>query len=80
MPVNFVLSDPTRLRYLDPVFALHNQAAVRLVAGGLPAGLQPPAAGAEAAILARLDASGAFRDELGMLAPMGPGRTDSGAT
>jgi adenosylhomocysteinase len=38
-PVNFALAEPTRLRYLDATFALHNACALALLAGGQHAGL-----------------------------------------
>ena len=53
-PLNFALEDPTRMRYIDPTLALHNLAATRLAAGGLPPGLCVPAAADEAAIWAAL--------------------------
>ena len=40
VPLNFLLKEPTRLRYIDPTMALSNAAAVELLKGGLPAGIQ----------------------------------------
>ncbi len=40
-PLNFILDDPTRMRYIDPTMALHNAAAIRLIHGVSP-GLHPP--------------------------------------
>ncbi|MBQ9336546.1 MAG: hypothetical protein IJS14_04525 [Lentisphaeria bacterium] len=40
VPLNFLLDEPTRLRYIDPTMALSNAAAVELVRGGLSAGVQ----------------------------------------
>ena len=39
-PLNFILQEPTLLRYIDPTMALHNQAAVELISGGYTAGIQ----------------------------------------
>ena len=39
-PLNFILQEPTLLRYIDPTMALHNQAAVELFAGKYQAGIQ----------------------------------------
>lgn len=55
-PLNFVLAEPTRLRYLESSLALSNAAADWLVARatrgpGAPAGIQPPDAELEAPIL-----------------------------
>ena len=61
-PLNFALEEPTRMRYIDPTLALHNLAATRLAAGGLPPGLRVPAAADEAAIWAVLPQP--LRDEL----------------
>lgn len=41
-PVNFALTEPTRLRYIDPTMALDNACAVELLRGGYPAGLNRP--------------------------------------
>lgn len=52
VPLNFVLAEPTRLRYLDPVLALHNACAVALVAGAQPNGPLAPPSSVEEPILA----------------------------
>lgn len=41
-PLNFILPDPTQMRYIDPPLALHNQGALELVAGRALPGLFPP--------------------------------------
>ena len=41
-PLNFILPDPTQMRYIDPPLALHNQGALELVAGRVLPGLFPP--------------------------------------
>lgn len=40
VPLNFLLPEPTRLRYIDPTMALSNAAALELVRGGLPPGIR----------------------------------------
>ena len=39
-PLNFILPEPTRLRYIDPTMALHNQAALELLTGNYRSGIQ----------------------------------------
>ena len=41
-PLNFILSDPTQMRYIDPPLALHNQGALELAEGRVLPGLFPP--------------------------------------
>ena len=41
-PLNFILPEPTLLRYIDPTMALHNHAAVELLHNSYPAGLRKP--------------------------------------
>ncbi len=41
MPLNFILSEPTRLRYIDPTMALSNAAALDLVQRRYPPGIRP---------------------------------------
>ncbi len=48
-PLNFMLDDPTEMRYIDPTLALHNAAALRLLSGVAP-GLHPPTAEEEATL------------------------------
>lgn len=38
-PLNFILSDPTQMRYIDPPLALHNQGALELAEGRVLPGL-----------------------------------------
>lgn len=49
-PLNFVLEEPTDMRYIAPTFALHNAAAVRLLEG-LPSGITKPSEEEEEPIL-----------------------------
>lgn len=41
-PVNFALTEPTQLRFIDPTMALDNACALELLRGGYPPGLNPP--------------------------------------
>lgn len=59
-PVNFALAEPTRLRYLDATFALHNACALALLAGGQHAGLNRTPRAVEDEILAEIRASSAI--------------------
>lgn len=63
-PLNFILSEPTRMRYLDPVMALHNECAVDLACGGGRPGLAAPDPSAERRIMAVVRARGALGAEL----------------
>ncbi len=60
-PLNFILEDPTQMRYIDPTMALHNAAALRLLEG-LPPGLHPPTESEETALFNLLPAD--LRQEL----------------
>ena len=40
VPLNFILKEPTRLRYIDPTMALSNAAVPELARGGLKPGIQ----------------------------------------
>ncbi len=51
-PLNFILPEPTLLRYIDATMALHNAGAVELTKGTVPVGLNPPPPTLEDAILA----------------------------
>ena len=39
IPLNFILEEPTRLRYIDPTMALSNVAALALLSGKIPPGV-----------------------------------------
>ena len=51
-PLNFILAEPTQLRFLDPTFALSNAAALSLIKGEITPGINAPASTLEAPILA----------------------------
>ncbi len=52
-PLNFILEDPTEMRYIDPTMALHNAATLRLLEGVSP-GVHPPTREEEASLFAVL--------------------------
>jgi adenosylhomocysteinase len=63
-PVNFALAEPTRLRYLDATFALHNACALTLLEGGQHVGLNRPPRAVEDEILTVVRAGSAIAAEL----------------
>ena len=63
-PLNFLLDEPTRMPYIDPVMALSNLAALRLASGRVAPGISVPAAGDEDSILAAVRAAGVITAEV----------------
>lgn len=63
-PLNFVLEEPTRLAYLDPVFALSNRAALVLTQRTLGPGIHVPPPPLEAEILQDVIDRGAIAAEV----------------
>lgn len=63
-PVNFILKDPTLMKYIDATMALHNEGAVILAGGSLPAGLIEPSPETEERLLNICRANGIIGDEL----------------
>lgn len=51
-PLNFILEEPTQLRFLDPTFALSNASALSLIKGEIPPGINSPSNEMETPILA----------------------------
>lgn len=66
-PLNFVLEEPTRLKYIDPTMALDNAGIPVLLAGGLPAGLVQPSPELEEKILDAVRKHGAVAPELPLM-------------
>lgn len=62
--VNFVLAEPTRLRYLDPTMALSNAGGLELVRGTVPPGPNDPPAELEEALLDVVRRDGVVAGEL----------------
>lgn len=69
VPVNFVLAEPTRLRYLDPTMALSNAGVQELLDGRIRPGVQVPRPELERGILAVVLDTGAVADEITTLLP-----------
>ena len=63
-PLNFILPDPTRMCYIDPPLALHNQGAVELAAGRVPSGLFPPPPEMEEIFLSLIRSRGSVSAEM----------------
>lgn len=63
-PLNFILTDPTRMCYIDPPLALHNQGAVELAAGRVTSGLFPPPPEMEEAFLSLIRSRGSVPAEM----------------
>jgi adenosylhomocysteinase len=74
-PIDFSLSEPTLMRYMDPVFAVSNEALVQLRQGSVDNGIHPPDNNSEALVAAAMRAVGANRSELDMIVEI-TGRTD----
>ncbi|MFA7266808.1 MAG: hypothetical protein WC054_10900 [Candidatus Nanopelagicales bacterium] len=66
-PVNFVLAEPTLMRYMDPIFALSNAAAVDLVNGEVQPGINPPNPSIESVIATHLRQAGSNLVELAFI-------------
>ena len=64
VPLNFMLKEPTRLRYIDPTMALLNAAAAELLKGGLPSGIQKIAPEVENHLWQAVEREGLITDEL----------------
>ncbi len=63
-PINFILKDPTLMKYIDATMALHNEGAMILAQGGHPAGLIEPKAETEEQLLSICRRFGTIGDEL----------------
>lgn len=63
-PLNFILPDPTQMRYIDPPLALHNQGAVELAAGRAMPGIFPPPPKMEEAFLSLIRSRGSVPREM----------------
>ena len=63
-PVNFMLSEPTSTRYIDPTLALHNAGILELMRHSAGPGLLTPSASLEDSILADVCAAGVINGEI----------------
>ena len=69
-PLNFVLEEPTLLKYIDPTMALDNFGALQLLTCDLPAGLNLPTPEQEEEILRTVREAGEITAELDGLEAM----------
>ena len=63
-PLNFVLDEPTHLKYIDPTMALDNAGASEVLAGRVGRGIVTPPAELEEEILDTVRRNGAITEEL----------------
>lgn len=63
-PLNFILKDPTQMKYIDATMALHNEGAVILAGGSKPVGLIEPDPATEEHLLDICRQFGSISDEL----------------
>ena len=66
-PLNFILDEPTHLKYIDPTMALSNAGALELLLGRVGNGINPPDAAMENGILEIVRRDGCIAEELNML-------------
>ena len=66
-PVNFMLSEPTSTRYIDPTLALHNAGVLELRRSTAGSGILTPSATLEDSILADVRAAGVINAEIDAL-------------
>ena len=67
VPVNFILEEPTAMRYIETTMALHNACALELLTADLPHRLMPPPADVEERLLQTAAARGLIGNELAEL-------------
>ena len=63
-PLNFVLDEPTHLKYIDPTMALDNAGALRVLTGRVERGVVTPPAELENEILDTVRRNGSIGEEL----------------
>lgn len=66
-PLNFILTEPTLMKYIDATMALHNAGALWLTGHPEAHGVIDPPAELEAAILADTRAGGLLGEELDLI-------------
>lgn len=65
--LNFILDEPTQLRFIAPIFAASNIAAIELVSGRAPKGAHPPSHEVDTALTQSLRKVGNLNRELDMI-------------
>ena len=63
-PLNFILDEPTNIRYIDPAMALDNAGALEVLARRVARGIVTPPPELEEKILDTVRRNGAIREEL----------------
>ncbi len=63
-PLNFILEDPTLMRFIETTMALHNACALELLTADLPHSCLPPPADVEERLLATACNAGLIGDDL----------------
>jgi len=71
-PLNFILDEPTNIRYIDPTMALDNAGASELLAGRVGRGIVTPPAELEEEILDTVRRNGAIGEELNWIGEIEP--------
>lgn len=66
-PINFILEEPTHLKYIETTMALHNQGALHIVQNHLPNGIIEPPVQMEHELLELCRQHGCIADELTLL-------------
>ncbi len=69
-PLNFILDEPTHLRFIDPTMALDNAGALEVLHGDVKAGVHAPASELESAIIETVRRDGAVARELSWMEDM----------
>lgn len=73
--INFLLPEPTQLKYIDPSMALNNAGVLELVQGRLHPGINYPGEELEDSILQCVKDAGLINDDLALLAQFYPQNT-----
>lgn len=71
-PLNFVLDEPTHLKYIDPTMALDNAGALEVLEGRVGYGVVTPPPELEKSILDTVRRNGAITEELNWIGEMKP--------
>lgn len=66
-PINFILPEPTQLKYIDPTMALDNAGVIELLQHRLQPGINIPSSQLEDKILAVVRKHGVINDDLALL-------------
>ena len=67
LPLNFILEEPTEIRYIDPSMALSNAALLKLLEGKAAAGINLPEKEFEMEIIADMRNAGVMNSEIDLI-------------